>query len=208
VAESGYSAVIAGSGMATFGAIVENVGHWHAAVGVTVTARFFDPAGKLVPLFGAPSRTTAAVTVMPGKRVGVGDQFLGDLRGLAPARMELTVQMSGWWPEHRITGLVTTTWVRLGRDAEDFYYYSFDVDSGLSKPLRNPRVVVIVRDQAKKVIGGLIPPRSLDDWPPGDSLQRVKLTALAMPRAVDHFVTEVFVGYAEIDKRPAYYGES
>jgi hypothetical protein len=68
--------------------------------------------------------------------------------------------------------------------------------------LRNPRVVVIVRDRANKVIGGLVPFWSSKDWPPGRSPQRVQLSRKAIPATADLARTEVFVGDAEVDTLP------
>ncbi len=202
VVESGYTAIESGFGMATFGAILENTSKDRAAVEVTATARFLDAAGEEVRLLGTTQPTSAAVTIPPGGRMGVGDQFLGDLRGRSAVRMELSVVMTGWWPASRVTGVVASE-VRHARDDQGSDFFSFAVDSHLAKPLVGPRIVIIVRDHSNKVIGGLIPDRPLEDWPPGRSAQRVKLPWLAVPETADLVRTEVFVGDAEIDKRQA-----
>jgi hypothetical protein len=202
VVESGYSTVIAASGRATFGVILENTSKDRAAVGVRVTASFFDAAGNVVPLFGIVSTTSEAAAIPPGGRTGVGDDSVEDLRGMKPDRVRLRLRVAGWRPASRVAGVVAGD-VKHSLDGRGVDHFSFTVDSRLREPLFGPQIFIILRDSGNKVIGGLNPQSSPGDWPPGRSPQRVQLSSWeTIPEAADLARTEVFIGNAEIDTRP------
>jgi hypothetical protein len=200
VVESGYTVVADLRGMATFGAVLENTSK-DRAVSVTVTARFFDSAGGDVQ-FGSyiSSLNSEPARILPGERVGVGDQLLGwetrnDSR--TPARMELEVMADTWWPVARVARVVVSD-VRPETESDGDRILSFTVDSGLALSAGEQRTVVIVRDRAGKVVGGLIPLRPQEPWPVGRSPQRVVLERRAVPAGADLSRAEVFVGNTDL----------
>lgn len=205
--ESGFTAVSKDnqpSGMVTAGGILENTSKEWAASAVSVDVRFFDAAGGALRVMGSEFQTSYSVTILPGARMGVGIQkvaprVFGDRR-TTPARMELEVTVFGWWPASRVSGVVANY---VGFKPNDFGggWLSITVESQLPRTLDYPSSIIIVRDRNGKVIGGLKPvPMSTNAWPPGRSIQKVKIPEWSVPDDADMSRTEVFVGYAEVDR--------
>jgi hypothetical protein len=200
VVESGYTVVVGDRGVATFGAVLENTSKDRAAASVTVVARFFDSAGNEVRLLQDYGLSSRPVAIMPGERMGVGAQLLGrevpgDIR--TPARMELEVAADTWWPASRVAHVVVSDVRRETKGPDNFF--SFAVDAGFALSAGEQRTIIIVRDRAGKVVGGLIPARLRVPWPAGRSMQRVELFRYPIPGG-DLARAEVFVGNFELHR--------
>jgi hypothetical protein len=197
VVESGYTAAVVDDGVVTFGAVLENTSKERAA-GVAVTARFFDSKGDEVRFLDSGLNSRPAV-ILPGERMGFGDQFdLGHIRpgDRAPARMDLKVRTSSWWPGSRVARVVVSDVRHTLDGVQDVF--SFTVDSGLDLSAGVQQTVIIVRDRAGKMVGGLVPSRPLKPWPPGRSTQRVVLPHMYVPKSAVLAQAEVYVGNSEL----------
>lgn len=143
--------------------------------------------------------------ILPCGRKGLGSHLVigSSENAHAPARMELEVRVAGCWKASRVTTVVTSG-PRYERDASGVDFFAFAVDSRLRQSLDDLRIIIILRDRAGEVIGGLAPRKPETPWPPGRSTQRVRMWELrVLPKTADTARLEAYVGNAEIDGQTA-----
>ena len=196
VVESGFTAFVDGNPTVTFGVLLENTSKNRAAVEVKVTAKLYDAAGKEVRLGAMSQLASKSVTIMPGQRMGAGQDtglsrsdVVGD-----PTELRVEIRTPSWYPASQVTGLALSD-VKSELDPSGLVVFSFSVESRLPEKVTDPHLIVLARDHAGTLIGGYEPRPSPTAWPPGKSTQVAKTE---LPDAADRTRSEVFAGLSSI----------
>ena len=199
VIESGFSYdadVHRGSGAVQFGAILQNTSAQRVAVWTSVFVRFLDGNGGTVRVLGKDEMQANVPAVPPGGRMGVVGLELGqrpDQQPL-PVKIEVRVGPSTWWPVSRVKKLEASDF-KITEESAENASISFAVNCEYVGGVDDADVMVVLRDQSGKIVGGYQPVKSKLGlpWPSGRSQQKVLIGGVGGTGAVVER-TELYVG--------------